>query len=41
MLRPEIPTLAPPAYLLDDNEDGPAGDWHADERHADERPSAA
>jgi hypothetical protein len=41
MLRPEIPTLPPPAYLLDETEDQHAADRHAEDWHTDERPSAA
>jgi hypothetical protein len=46
MLRPEIPTLPPPAYLLDEPRQ-PAGDRRldderlTDERQADERQAAA
>jgi hypothetical protein len=36
MLRPEIPTLPPPAYLLDEPHQ-PAGDRRIDERLTDER----
>jgi hypothetical protein len=41
MLRPEIPTLPPPAYLLDGTEDQPAEDWRSEDWHTHERPSAA
>jgi len=36
MLRPEIPTLAPPAYLLDEPHQ-PAGDPRLDEPRTDEQ----
>ena len=46
MLRPEIPTLPPPAYLLEETEakhaeDWLTKDWHTKDWHTDERPSAA
>ena len=41
MLRPEIPTLPPPAYLLEDVEAPRTEDWHTADWHTDERPSAA
>ena len=40
MLRPEIPTLPPPAYLLEEP-DQPAGDRRVDEWRTDERQTAA
>ena len=41
MLRPEIPTLPPPAYLLEETEAQRTEDGHAEDWHTDERPSAA
>ena len=41
MLRPEIPTLPPPAYLLEETEDQHAGDWRTGDWHTDEQSSAA
>ena len=51
MLRPEIPTLSPPAYVLEETEDQHAGDWRTEDGRTeegrtedwrnDERPSAA
>ena len=40
MLRSEIPTLPPPAYLLEESHQ-PAGDRRPDERLTDERQTAA
>jgi hypothetical protein len=46
MLRPEIPTLPPPAYLLEEAEGQRTEEWHSEaqrteNRRADERRSAA
>lgn len=40
MLRPEIPTLPPPAYL-EETEDQHAADWNTQDWNTDERPNAA
>jgi hypothetical protein len=40
MLRPEIPTLPPPAYLQE-AEDQQAEDWRTKDWNTGERPSAA
>ena len=46
MLRPEIPTLPPPAYLLEETEGQRTEEWHTGAKRTenwrtDERPSAA
>jgi len=41
MLRPEIPTLPPPAYLVEETEAQRIEERHAEDWHTEERPSAA
>ena len=41
MLRPEIPTLPPPAYLLEETEAQRTEERQTEDWHTEERPSAA